>query len=189
VRVDDSLPLSRPGRIKSKRKGKSHPLPSMQFPLRLRDLHEQLLILDRNPARKHLHRIFEVAVEEDLPGAVDERRRSSVQDVETAAEGPIWRRCDGGIGIAKEHEDVPDAELRREGDGVIEEGQVPTGSIGRGLDAEFSLRALARFRGEKGIEVLRVSWILHHRQATACEIRREQPLVLGNLARRACRVL
>lgn len=50
----------------------------MQFPLRLRDLHEQLLILDRDPAREHLHRVFEITVEEDLAGAVDERRRSSV---------------------------------------------------------------------------------------------------------------
>lgn len=122
----------------------------MQFPLRLRDLHKQLFILDRDPARKHFHRIFEVAVEEDLPGAIDERRRSSVQDVETAAEGPIWCRCDGWVGIAKEHEDVPDAELRREGDRVVKEGQVPAGSIGCGLDAEFSLRVLARFRGNWG---------------------------------------
>ncbi len=71
-----------------------------------------------------------------------------MQDVETAAEGPIWRRHDGRVGIAKEHENVPDAELRRERDRVIEEGQVPAGSIGCGLDAEFSLRVLARFRGE-----------------------------------------
>jgi hypothetical protein len=135
-------------------KGKSHPLSAMQFPLRLRDLHKQLFILDRDPARKHFHRIFEVAVEEDLPGAIDERRRSSVQDVETAAEGPIWRRCDRWVGIAKEHENVPDAELRREGDRVIEEGQVPAGPIGCGLDAEFSLRVSARFRGEFGGRVL-----------------------------------
>ena len=161
----------------------------MQFPLRLRDFHKQLFILDRDPTRKHFHRIFEVAVEEDLPGAIDERRRSSVQDVETAAEGPIWGRCDGWVGIAKEHEDVPDAELRREGDRVIEEGQVPAGSIGCGLDAEFSLIVLASFRGEQGLEFSRASWILHHHQATSCEIHREQPLVLGNQVRKACRVL
>ena len=33
-----------------------------------------------------------------------------------------------------EHEDVPDAELSREGDGVVEEGEVPTGAVGGGLD-------------------------------------------------------
>lgn len=45
----------------------------------------------------------------------------------------------GGVGVTEEHEDVPDAELRWERDGVVEEGQVPAGAVGGGGDAEFGL--------------------------------------------------
>lgn len=44
----------------------------------------------------------------------------------------------GGIGIAEQHEDVPDAQLRRERDGVVEEGEVPAGAVGGGADVELA---------------------------------------------------
>ena len=41
-------------------------------------------------------------------------------------------RCGGrGVGIAEEHEDVPDAKLGGERDGVVEEGEVPAGTVCR----------------------------------------------------------
>ena len=45
----------------------------------------------------------------------------------------------GVRGVAEEHEDVPDAELGGEGDGVVEEGEVPAGGVGGGGDVVFVL--------------------------------------------------
>lgn len=45
----------------------------------------------------------------------------------------------GWGGVAEEHEDVPDAELGGEGDGVVEEGEVPAGSVGGGGNVEVGL--------------------------------------------------
>ena len=45
----------------------------------------------------------------------------------------------GVRGVAEEHEDVPDAELGGERDGVVEEGEVPAGGVGGGGDVVFVL--------------------------------------------------
>lgn len=42
--------------------------------------------------------------------------------------------------LAKEHEDVPDAELCRERDGVVEEREVPTRAVSGGCDAVLVLQ-------------------------------------------------
>lgn len=94
----------------------------MQLPLRLRDPHQQLLILNGDPAREHLHRVLEIAVHQYLPRAVDERCACRVQHVETAAKRAFFAGWEGEVRVAEQHEDVPDAELRGEGDGVVEEG-------------------------------------------------------------------
>lgn len=65
-----------------------------------------------------------------------------MQDVEAAGEGVDLGRGrgrNGRVGVAEKHEDVPDAELRGEGDRVVEEGQVPAGAIGRRGDAKVCL--------------------------------------------------
>ena len=64
-----------------------------------------------------------------------------MQDVEAAVEGGRGRRRLWGVrgGVAEEHEDVPDAELGGEGDGVVEEGEVPAGGVGGGGDVVFVL--------------------------------------------------
>ncbi len=111
----------------------------MQFPLRLRNFHKQFFILDRNPARKHLHSVLKIAVEEDLPSAINECCGSGMQDIETAAEGSIFGWCEGGVRIPEEHEDVPDAELCGKGDRVVEEGEVPAGAVGCWFDVELGL--------------------------------------------------
>ena len=55
----------------------------------------------------------------------------------------------GRVGhIAQEHEGVPDAELRREGNGVVEEREVPARAPGRGGDAEFFLFDCTRLSDE-----------------------------------------
>ena len=143
--------------VEAEDKGKSYPLPPMQFPLRFRNLHKQLLILDRNPACKHFHRVLEIAVEENLPSAINERRGSSVQDIEAAAKGLVFGWFERGIRVSEEHEDVPDAELCREGDGVVEEGEVPAGAVGGGLDIKPGLSVLAMKEAVMGEGVLRVS--------------------------------
>jgi hypothetical protein len=143
--------------VEAEDKGKSHPLPPMQLPLRFRNLHEQLLVLDWNPACKHLHRVLEIAVKENLPSAINERRRSGVQDIEAAAEGSVFGWFERGIRVPEEHEDVPDAELCREGDGVVEEGEVPAGAVGGGLDIKPGLGVLVMKEAVMGEGVLRVS--------------------------------
>ena len=66
-----------------------------------------------------------------------------MEDIEAAVEG-WWRGGKGGgISVAKKHEDVPDAELGWEWDGVIEEGEVPASAVGGGGDVVLVLsRAL-----------------------------------------------
>ena len=43
------------------------------------------------------------------------------------------------IRVAEEHEDIPDAQLGGEGDGVVEEGEVPAGTVGGGGDVVLIL--------------------------------------------------
>ena len=77
-----------------------------------------------------------------------------MEDVKAAVEGGfggvvvvrVWGFGSGGrsetwqvIRIAKQHEDVPDAELGGEGDGVVEEREVPAGAVGGGSDVKFGL--------------------------------------------------
>ena len=51
--------------------GRSRPSPSLRLPLNPRDPHHHFFVLDRNPARKHFHRIFEIRIKHYLPRAVD----------------------------------------------------------------------------------------------------------------------
>lgn len=122
----------------------SPPPPSLPF--HTGNTHQHLLVLNRDPARKDFHRVFEIRVEEDVAGAGDEGGGGGVQDVEAAGGGGL-RMGGGGGGVAEEHEDVPDAELGGEGDGVVEEGEVPAGAVGGGGDVEVGL---VRWKG--GVE-------------------------------------
>ncbi len=62
----------------------------------------------------------------------------------------------GGRGVAEEHEDVPDAELGGEGDGVVEEGEVPAGSVGGRGNVEVGLQ-----RGDCQLHgLIMANWIL-----------------------------
>jgi hypothetical protein len=121
----------------------------MQLPLCLRDFHEEFLVLDWNPAREHLHRVLEVAVKENLSGAIDESCRCGVYDIETAAKRSVFGSGEGGINVPKEHEDVPNAELSWEGNRVVEEGEVPAGPVSGRLDSEFGLGELAIYMRQR----------------------------------------
>ena len=138
------------GREWRKRRSRlSHrPSPPLSLPLHLRDPHQHFFILDRYPAREHLHRILKVGIEEDLARAVDEGGGGGVEDVKATVEGCWGGRKRGGVGegrwyvrVPKEHEDVPDAELGGKGNGVVEEGEVPAGAVGGWGDVVFVLFA------------------------------------------------
>ena len=113
--------------------------PPFRLPLHPRDAHHHFFVLDRDPAREHFHRVFEVRVQEYVPRAVNEGGRNGMEDVEAAVEGRRGGRRSGGFGVAEEHEDVPDTELGGERDGVVEEGQIPTGAVGGWGDVIFVL--------------------------------------------------
>lgn len=57
----------------------------MNLPLRFRNPHKQLNILNRHPTRKHLHRILKVRFQDDLPHPVDKRRGGRMQDAQASA--------------------------------------------------------------------------------------------------------
>lgn len=62
-----------------------------------------------------------------------------MEDVEAAVEGRRgWRRS-GWFSVAEKHEDVPDAELGGERDGVVEEREIPTGAVGGWRNVIFVL--------------------------------------------------
>lgn len=108
----------------------------MDFPFCFCHFHEQFLVLDRNPASQDFHGVLEVAIEEDFAHAIDKRCAGGVQYVECAAKGPLFGRVRD---FAEEHEDVPYAELRREGDRVVEKGEVPTSTVCCRLNIECAL--------------------------------------------------
>ena len=122
------------------------PLP-LDFPLRFGDSHEKLDVFDRYPACEDLHGVFKVRFEDDVAHAVNERRRRRVEDVETLAEGAhvavlVIRPFAGNgdvVCVAEEHEHVPDAELGGEWDGVVEQREIPPGTVRSGWDSEFIL--------------------------------------------------
>jgi hypothetical protein len=116
------------------------PLAPMQFPLRFRDPHQQLLVLDRDPAREDLHRVLEIAIEEDLPGAIDQRRTRGMEDIETSRKRARFTWRAGEVRVAEEHEDIPHPELGGEGNRVVEQSQIPPGAVRSGLDIELRLR-------------------------------------------------
>ena len=60
--------------------------PPPHLPLHPRNPHQHLLILNRDPTRKHLHRILKIRIQQDLPRAVDQGRGDGVQDVQAAVE-------------------------------------------------------------------------------------------------------
>jgi hypothetical protein len=73
-----------------------------------------------------------------------------MKNVKAAGKWSIFGGSEGGIRVAEEHEDVPDAELGGERDGVVEEGEVPASAVGGRLDAELVLGASAvLLRGER----------------------------------------
>ena len=105
-----------------------HPLPIMNLPLRFRNSHKHLNILNRHPAGENLHGILKVRFKDNLAHAVDEGRGGSMQDIQTFAEAACLRLLRlagssvqdcvgrGEVCVAEEHEDVPYAELGGEGD-------------------------------------------------------------------------
>ena len=102
--------------------------------LRLRHPHQQILILNRNPRRQHLHRILEVRVEQNLPRRINQRSRRRMQHIQVAA-----IRKAGRIRIrtcarhfrhsAQQHKHVPDTKLGGEGERIVEEREVPPRSV------------------------------------------------------------
>ena len=62
-----------------------------------------------------------------------------MEDVEAAVEGRRGGRRSGWFGVAEEHEDVPDAELGGERNGVVEEGEIPAGAVGGWGNVIFGL--------------------------------------------------
>ena len=80
---------------------------------------------------------------EDVEGAVEGGRVGGIGVCGVEVWGGFgrvggWEGVGGG-GVAEEHEDVPDAELGGEGDGVVEEGEVPACAVGGGGDVEVGL--------------------------------------------------
>ena len=57
---------------------------SVDFPLRLRNPHQKLLVSDGDPAREHFHRVLEIGVEENLPRTVDEGCGCGVKDIKAS---------------------------------------------------------------------------------------------------------
>ncbi len=74
--------------------------------------------------------------------------------VEAATERSVFGWHEGGIRVPEEHEDIPDPELSWEGDGVVEEGEVPAGTVSGGLDVELGLGTLVMQGSEKDAESL-----------------------------------
>ena len=115
----------------------------MNLPLGFRDAHQELLVFDRYPAGEDFHRVLEIRVQEDLTGAVDQGGGGCVQDVKATVIGWVdairGSGCTGhqsvDIWVAQEHEDVPNAKLCGERDGVVEESEVPACTVGCGGDA------------------------------------------------------
>lgn len=61
-----------------------NPLPAlMRLPLRLGNLHQQVLILDRNPRRKRLHGVFKVRIQKNFPQGLNQSCTRRMQDIET----------------------------------------------------------------------------------------------------------
>lgn len=131
------------------------PFAPMDLPLRLGNTHEQFDVLDRNPTGQDLHAVLKVGFQDDLPHTVNQRCRGGVEHVKALAEcaglcdcrilfccfagrsvGPRKRDV---LGISEEHEDVPHSKLGRKWNGIVEQGQVPTGAVCCGWDAHLGL--------------------------------------------------
>jgi hypothetical protein len=62
-----------------------------------------------------------------------------VKDIDSASKGAVFVLRERRVRVTEEHEDVPDAELGGEGNRVVEEGEVPSRSVGGRLDVELGL--------------------------------------------------
>lgn len=72
---------------------------------------------------------------EDVKAAIERTRRGDFRRGRGSRSGGRQ-----GFGVAEEHENIPYTELGRERDGVVEEGEVPSGAEGGGGDSELSLK-------------------------------------------------
>lgn len=118
------------------------------LPLRLGHLHQQVLILDGDPRGQRLHGVLKVRIQEHLAKSLHQRGTGSVQDIQSAWRGRSlilvrrgWRRLKG---ISQQEKDVPDAQLCRKGNREVEQRQVPSGSVGRRVNAQVGLRRRSR---------------------------------------------
>lgn len=63
----------------------------MDLPLRFRNPHKHLNILNRHPTRENLHGVLKVRFEDNIAHAVDEGGGGSMQDIQTFAEAACLR--------------------------------------------------------------------------------------------------
>lgn len=56
---------------------------TMHLPLRLCNFHKKLLVLYGDPARKRLHSVLKVAVEENVASPVNQSRTGGMKNIET----------------------------------------------------------------------------------------------------------
>ncbi len=111
----------------------------MKLPLSLSYFHEKLFILDWDPARKALHRVFEIAVKKDFSCSVDDRCAGGMEDIKSAAKWPFFSNSNRKIPITKKHEDIPDPKLSSKGNGIVENSQIPSCAIRRWINAKLIL--------------------------------------------------
>lgn len=165
---------------------------TVDFPFCFGDTHKEFGVFDGNPAREDFHDVFEVGIEDDITHAINQGSRRSMQNIETLAECswifiirrdftlPSGRRGSASVvfGISKKHKDIPHPKLSGEGDRIIKESEVPTGSIGRWRDSNLVLQnwTLAMTLGVSSEFHLRVLWRLHLRLATPVRSQPKLPL-------------
>ena len=139
--------VARRGEVRWEVNPRSEPRSKMQsndppllphLPLRLRNPHQHILIPHRHERSKRLHRALEVRIQNDIPRSIDQRRRSRMQHIQIRApESLARRRRTVSRLVAEQHEDVPDAQLRRERHAHVEQREVPAGAVGGAGYSEF----------------------------------------------------
>lgn len=104
----------------------------VHLPLSFSDSHKQILVLYRDPACQSLHRVFKVRAHQDVSHAVDQSRRRRMQDVQGCTKMHRILRCGRSsrlLIVPEEHEYIPDPQLGRKRDRVVEQGEIPAGAI------------------------------------------------------------
>lgn len=121
----------------------------VDLPLGFGDPHEEFNVFDRNPAGQDFHYVLKIRFQYYITHAIYESSRCGMEHVKalTKSAGVFLRALSRGggrsarrvLGISKEHEDIPNTKLGWEGDRVVEERQVPPGTVGCGWNPHFVL--------------------------------------------------